>query len=299
MKKILKKIALLLLPIFSLLLLDDIYCNYQLEKNGCYAIDPGTHILVLGHSHPQCAVNDTLIPQTISMAQSSDSYFYVYYKYKKLVEANPQINTIILGYTNNVFFENMDDWIYKETYMGYKFPKYSQVIGPADKFFLFRKNPATFLKSSLDAMKVKNKLAFFNRNKVYNSLTWGGYQYSAKSEVARILSEKVIDSAALLQTKAAYYNIVYLKKIIEHAQARHIKVILLRTPLHQAYKRAYENDLVSFVNACHGKVEFWDYSQFALPDADFIDLSHLNYKGADKFSRLLRNDLQKAGYLAN
>jgi hypothetical protein len=240
-----------------------------------------------------------MIDNSINLAQSSESYFYIFYKLKKLDEANSQINTIILGYSNNIFSRDADELIFGDASFGYKFPKYSQLITWHDKFFLLSQNPDVYLKSSLDALKSKNKLAVSKVEPIFRSFNWGGYEYIDRSEIAKLLleKEKNIDNAKPAQKKVTEYNIIYLKKILEYSKLHHIKVILLRTPLHRAYQREHEDQLMALAKSYNKDVQFWDYSQFPLDDSDFIDFSHLNYKGAYKFSQTLAKDLRKNAFL--
>ncbi|MES2003060.1 MAG: hypothetical protein V4450_00965 [Bacteroidota bacterium] len=275
----------------------DIYANQILSDKISYKIDPAKKILILGHSHLQCGLNDSLIANSISLAQSSDAYFYIYYKFKKIIESNQGINTLILGYSNNVFAQYMDDWVYKGTYMGYKYPKYSQVIPIDDKMKLFLKNPATFIKASVDAIKTKNKLLFSRHDKIYDRLNWGGYQFMRQSEVATAIKKEgkgIIDSAGTFGNNVSEQNINYLRKIIAVAKEHKLNIILLRSPLHQRYKKNHEKNLEKLLlEETFKGVQFWDYADYLMKDEEFIDLSHLNYKGARKFSLMINELLHK------
>ena len=127
MKKLILKISLfipfLIITIFTV----ETFLNNKLSKNSYYAIDISKHILILGHSHSASSLNDTLIENTINLSSSGEPYFYTYYKLKKVIEANSNIDTVLLEYTNNYFFKSMDKRIYSEAELGWFYPKYSQI----------------------------------------------------------------------------------------------------------------------------------------------------------------------------
>ena len=67
---------------------------YFINKKANFKLDKNDEMIVVGHSHPECAYNDSLIPSLKNLANSGESYFYTLQKLKKIVPANPQIKTI-------------------------------------------------------------------------------------------------------------------------------------------------------------------------------------------------------------
>ena len=52
--------------------------------------------IVLGHSHPECALNDSLVPGLANFSNSGEAYFYAYYKLKKILDQNKNIKTVFI-----------------------------------------------------------------------------------------------------------------------------------------------------------------------------------------------------------
>jgi hypothetical protein len=93
-------------------------------------------------------------------------------------------------------------------------------------------------------------------------------------------------------------NVALLEKLTVYLRAHHIRLILLSVPvtpefqsvLHRdAYARM--QDTVSVFAATHGL----HYANYMTDDrfrpADFRDSNHLNYRGAEKFSRIVAREL--------
>jgi len=82
MKLFLKKSLLFLfIGTFVLLLLflsiNYIY-NKRVEK---LALDKNISTLICGDSHPMCAIDDKIIPNSINISLSAECYYYTYYLY--------------------------------------------------------------------------------------------------------------------------------------------------------------------------------------------------------------------------
>ena len=95
-------------------------------------------------------------------------------------------------------------------------------------------------------------------------------------------------------TELAITNIEYLSKLINLCRQYNVKVFLIRSPLHeksasfqneQIFKEKLSDDFSNF--------EFLDFSKFPLSNSEFGDLEHLNYRGANIFSRWFDNLLKK------
>lgn len=85
-------------------------------------------------------------------------------------------------------------------------------------------------------------------------------------------------------------NIRYLRKIIDFCQTNKVKIFLIRSPQHPLYgdlrnELVYQNVLKKSFN----DVDLLDFNNMKFPNSHYLDLHHLNYKGATKFSLMLNN----------
>ena len=183
MKKIILKIFFLFFTTFIILFILD-FTSDKLIRNIFYKINKDANILILGHSHLQYALNDSLINNSVNFSQAGDSYFYIYFKFKKIIESNTHVNTLILAISNNMFSDDIDDiWIYEKYHLEYKYPKYSNLIFYTDKWLLIKKEPISFSIASIYALKAKINLIISGNNNLIKKFEWGGYKYSSKNEL--------------------------------------------------------------------------------------------------------------------
>lgn len=97
-----------------------------------FKIDKNINKLILGHSHSQCSVNDSIFNNSINLSASGESYFFNYQKLKKLISENDQINLVFIEFTNNQIDATMDDWIWSHTKMSYYLQFYSPFMTSTD-----------------------------------------------------------------------------------------------------------------------------------------------------------------------
>ena len=56
-----------------------------------YAIPESVKNLIVGHSHSECSLNDSLILNTLNISKSAEPYFYNYFKIMKIVLSKMEI----------------------------------------------------------------------------------------------------------------------------------------------------------------------------------------------------------------
>jgi hypothetical protein len=302
MKKFAKKIFFLFIPFCLLFFIGILYMNSYLRNDSFYKLNSNIKTIILGNSHTECSLNDSLISDSKNFSQSAESYFYTYYKLYKLSEANPQIKTVILSYSNvDCNMQTVCFLTYGESSVGYRYPKYSHLISIKDNFYLFNKNPGAFLIASKDAFKEKIKFLLTKNNNFYEQLSWGHYEYLKKHTTEKLEKTKTaefmenIDNENFDTNKynIDYNNIDYLNKIIDYCLSKKIRLILLRSPLNKLYTKPYEIQFLYNANQCKTKIEFWDYVNYNISDNGFADYIHLNYMGATQFSKLINQRLKE------
>lgn len=268
-----------------------------IAKRSNFKISGHADKIIIGHSHPECAFNDSLIVNTVNVAQSGESYFFSYYKINQLLQQNKNIKCIFLEYTNNQLEKKMEDWIWSSMFLSHKYHTYAPFIDYPGNNLLMKKNPTSLLKLQIKTLLYSLKVIALKEYD-YTRKT-GGYLYLAKSKIDSLIRLK--DKAAeknKLEELFPSENLAYLDKIVLLCRARKIKLILLRSPLHEKYpgtrnEKTFKNILATRYPHLH----FLDFKNFPLRDDEFADLEHLNFKGAKRFS-VFFNDLLAHGLLA-
>lgn len=272
-----------LIVLFTLIFVSVDLSEYVVNKNSDFKLSNNTKYLVLGHSHPECAFNDSLIENFKNISQSGESYYYTYFKAKKIIEQNPSIETVFIEFTNNQINESMNSWIWKEKYMNYRYPRYSPFMNFTDKMVLAKNNLSGYLNSTSLSLK-ENSSRIINQNFNFSN-SIGGYLYLVRDKTDSLVNNIKKGYFLPENFRISENNLEYLNKIIELCEEHGKKVILIRSPQHSKYS-GYSNENIyqEIRNNLFPQIEYLDFSKFPLDNSEFGDLEHLNHKGAKIFS---------------
>ena len=64
-----------------------------------YTVPQNVNNLFIGDSHIMQGINDSIIPNSINLAENSEAYYYSYFKIKGIIKNNPSIKNIFLGFS--------------------------------------------------------------------------------------------------------------------------------------------------------------------------------------------------------
>jgi len=253
-------------------------------------------IVFAGDSNVECAINDSLIPNSINIAQSGEAYMYSYVKIKSLLEYNDQINTIFLGFSYLDLIKDTEErWLFKDEFVIEKIRTYNYLLSNSEKSLIIKKNPKAYLIGTKECI-ISNFLSFL---KSYSSeilkgkiINFGGYERVVLDKLQEDIkinafSEQLFEKG-LLQEE-------YLKRISFICQQKSIKLILINTPKHQYYSTRFNKEIKNnwlLVRNSLSQDSLLDLSTLTMPDSCFYDMDHLNYKGAIIFSSYLNSKLQ-------
>lgn len=295
MRQFIKLSITFLIVLFTLIFLLVESSEYLVKNNSDFKLSNNIEYLVLGHSHPECAFNDSLIENFKNISESGESYFYTYFKAKEIIEQNPSIEIVFIEFTNNQINESMNDWIWKEKYMYYRYPRYSPFMNFTDKIVLAKNNLLGYLNSASLSLK-ENSGRVINQNFNFaNSI--GGYLYLNRDKTDSLVINMKKDFSETEKFKISEYNLKYLSKIIDLCENNGKRVFLIRSPLHSMYSGySYEKTYQQIRNKYYSSIEYLDFSKFPLSNSEFGDLEHLNYKGAKIFSSYF-SAILKNGFL--
>jgi len=297
MKIFINSTLLFLILLLGLLLILEVGSREVINSKIEVKIKSKPQILLVGHSHPECAFNDSLINNFKNLAESGESYFYTYFKLQEVLAQNPSINTVFIEYTNNQIIAEMNNWIWDDFHMSYRFPIYAPFMSLEDQGLLLQNNPSGFL----NALSYSNKAkitTLLKRDYDYSTKI-GGYLYLNRNKTDSLLKSKgksELDKGTIapLDTGISVYNLQYLKKMVELLQQQGKKIYFVRSPLHPKYpgydnEKEYQQIRVSQFKG----IKYLDFSKFPLPNSDYADLEHINYKGAVIFSSWFNSLLQE------
>ena len=241
-----------------------------------WKLPQGKHILFMGASHIQRAVNDSIMPSAINLARSSERYMFTYIKLQHILENNKQVDTVFLMCASTDLFENADDKYFNDNEMVSYFANFYPLFNLKQwsmyetKFgtafgLLFR---PTFLKY----LKGLNYKFFING-------------FTPTTDVMDINSVYKMPSVGGYGNKINYD---YLRRIITLCHEKNVKLFFIYCPVYKP-ELYYDQDYYYNAYKTHfSDVELFDYSHFPIPNDGFVDAHHLNYKGAMIFTQELK-----------
>jgi hypothetical protein len=249
-----------------------------------------------GDSHIECAVNDSLILNSINIAQSGEAYMYTYLKIKSLLEYNNHIRTIFIGYSlQDVLKSTEERWLFLDQFVVEQVSNYNYLMGKAEKTLIFKKNPKACLKGMVDS--VLKSFSFFLRSYLSDDkndkiMQFGGYECTVRN---KLQDDIKINSFLGKKFETGLVQLKYLGMISELCHQKSIKLVLLNTPKNKYFKTKYDKETSHnwlAISNFFPNDSLLDYSEFTMPDSCFYDMEHLNYMGATKFSKYLDAELK-------
>lgn len=298
MKKFLIQISLFSFCLLSVFILIIILSNKIIDSKKIFNLPNKINYLVLGHSHPEGAFNDSLIANTKNLAQSGELYFYTYLKIQKILTDNKQIKTVFLEFTNNEIISDMEKWTKSDEQIVYRIPKYAPIMDVEDYNYIVPKNTMAFIKSLPIVFRNNVNTIIFKYDDFVASNDWGKYYYNKRQHLDFLLKVEKQKSIKNDFSKFNDVNLFYLDKILNFCKTNDVKIYLIRSPFHkqEPVYMANENKFAEILKTKYINQTFLDFKDFPLLNDEYGDLDHLNYKGARKFS-IFFNELLKNGLL--
>lgn len=292
MKNFIRK-TLIFLILSGIIVMSIIITSYWIVKRqSSFKIDQNITSIIIGHSQSECALDDSILDHSINLSASGESYFYNYIKLKEVIEDNKQIKNVFIEFSNNQVDSLMDDWIWGYNKMSYRLQFYAPFMSFKDMNVLIDNNPTDFIASySVSTRKFIYRIL---KNDYYFVDEIGGYLEIKESHVEDIIENNKFDSSISADHTLSDTNIKYLKKMISLCREHYIDVYFIRSPFHPLYE-AYENEHVfqSVYKNNFEDIKFLDFKNLIFPNDYYLDLQHLNYKGAEEYTSLLNHLLEE------
>ncbi len=235
-------------------------------------------IYILGNSHPECAINDKLLPSKfINVSQSGEPLFYTVIKARKLLTAKNQIDTIVIEFTNNSL--NTTKWILDNDRLMENYSNNFATMNKEEHLFLMENNPLKALKTFLSLTPRKIHLSA--------KIISGGYLYLKRNRLksftkAHLLKNNIIQKIIKPNELVGFKNLLLVIK-----ENPNTFFIITRMPMHKSYQ-GLDNEIQ--FQKCVNKIKllkncrFIDFLTCPLEDKCFGDAEHLNYFGAKVFT---------------
>ena len=239
------------------------------------------HILFMGASHIVYGVNDSIIPSSINLASLSERYMYTYIKLKHVLESNHQVDTVFLDCAPNDLSDHADEKYFIDNEMVSFYARYYPLFD-LSQWELYRENFGSavsllFRKTAIDYIKGLDYKYFID----------GFIPYK---QVMR-------DTTFTVEEKGNYkygnrINYKYLRMIINLCKENKCVLYLVYSP-HIKPEEYYDVDYYyESYKRYFSDVPLLDYSHFRIEDGEWCDATHLNEKGAKRFTQRIKRFLE-------
>lgn len=285
MKSFLKKISVivLVLVVVSAIMIITAYATKKRILR--YNISQNSHIVFVGNSQFETAINDSMLVGASNVAKSAKQYMMMRIDIENLLDENSQIDTVFLVVSPFSLREIDADRSYEDVTYLESITYYAPYMSIADYEELPNAKP--FVKDLLFGGCLKY---------LVNSQLCGGYLFNTRDDMAADKKKHVrakIDNANAVHNgnKITQHQLELISNICKKAG---VKLIYLSTPNWDAknvYNLKHFRKQVTQLQRSSG-ADYWDYVDYQLPDTCFSDMTHLNWRGARVFTSFLKKRLE-------
>jgi hypothetical protein len=299
MKRFLVRLASFLVFPTLILILIFLVLNQVIKQGDYFRLNPSVKNVIIGHSMPQLALNDSLISNTRNMSKDGGSYFYIYYRIKKTLESNPQIKNVFIDVSNNIFYKKYNENIYRTQSLTWRFSNVAMFVSLKDATYLLVNNFTGFLKGFKNT--ITQNIKFLKKERPKNFIEWSGWgEYYFADQVFDFdkYHRDFIPDPIYMDSEISDYSIWLLKRTIKVCDQNGVNVILIRTPINSNSEMLKnEKQYLNTIKSVFGKYKFLDFKDFYLEENEYRDISHLNYKGARKFSKFFNEQIRNIEFI--
>lgn len=285
MNTFLKKISVIVLVLIIISAVMVITAYATKKRILRYNISPNSHIVFVGNSQFETAINDSMLVGASNVAKSAKQYMMMRIDIENLLDVNPQIDTVFLVVSPFSLRETDADRSYEDATYLESITYYAPYMSIADYEELPNAKP--FVKDLLFGGCLRY---------IVNSQPCGAYMFNTRDDMA---ADKKKHARAKNDNVDAVHN---GNKITQHQLAlisdickkAGVKLIYISTPNWDAknvYDLKYFRKQVAQLQRSSG-ADYWDYVDYQLPDTCFSDMTHLNWRGAKVFTSLLKKRLE-------
>ncbi|MBL7700553.1 MAG: hypothetical protein JNK79_20505 [Chitinophagaceae bacterium] len=253
----------------------------------------GRHILVIGDSHTECAIDDDVFTRCVNLSKSASAYVFSFAVIRKWKADNPELDTVLLSYEHkSLSDEQQTGWMYDESILAQRLPYVLPYFNGGDYWNYKFSSP--FYKTLFQyPFTVRG---FHEADTLENRYTWQNEKIGmARALTYTKLKEDVAATKPLEKgtppEKLSEMSIEYIRKIADYCKRKNITLILINTPVYQWEKYVDHEQFETNRKKYFGDILYLDYKDFPLPDSCRADIWHLNAEGQRQFSEYLQKNL--------
>ncbi len=287
----LKRLVSFLFPILIVIVVLFFIARY-LSPRGLNVEDK-VSVLICGDSHTKSAINDSVLSSSINISLTSQPFFYTYSILIPLLARNPEMQTVLLGYSFHSLSPIMDSILFDSELAQencLERESYLSIMSLTYVCQLVRTNGIQILGIS----SIKQIWKSIHSTDIHDLAFIGSYypstgQNLTDENVDAAIKRHYFNESTDINNSIAVYQVDYLYKIADLCNANDVELFLVNTPISSQYYEAIPKIYLEnyYYIASTVDATLLDFHDFSLPDSCYGDSDHLNYYGATEFSLFL------------
>lgn len=264
---------------------------FKIKRDYVLEHSKDVEIIILGTSHAFLGFKSSLVENSVNLAYGSQPLKYDFFMLDKFGSLCSNLKTVILPISYHTFFsDNLEE---KETHcnINYKIylgcTYYKGINGYSFEFCV----PKLYKSKLLKIFKGTSLLDC-------DSLGWGNYNIVDTKSSDWDTNLAAVERQTTNDWSYLDDNIQYFLQMAEWCKQRGVQLILVTTPTyHTYYERLDSAQLAKTYELVHKyaveySLPYYDYLKDPrFDDQDFHDVDHLTDVGAEKFTRILKEDI--------
>lgn len=285
MRRFIKHIAAFFMLLAILMLAIFVFNQGQMSN----PIKINAKILATGDSHMACAFRPQFYPHSANISQTAEPLITSFFKIKKLIIDNPEIDTVIIGISYNSFSDYNDEKFMDGLWANNQLGRTTSLMSLSD-----------YKGYSIDTNTYNRK--YFKNTLVIPQTGDPSYvgKYIPKesglekSSVEKIISKQYYSDSTLRGVSQNSLN--YIDSIIKWTKTHEIIPIIVCPPLHKEYRERVPDIFYYTMKNVLKKyqaegLKTVNFSSQHMPDSLFSDHTHLDKLGAMRFTKMLKSTL--------
>lgn len=249
------------------------------------------HIVFLGNSHIEGAINDTIIGGSYNFGRSGDRVEMEYLKLKLLKSVNPEIDTVFVGFDNVLMYHSTQEefnsvQMHPYMYSAMDCEDWWKVLTMSSPSYLesFVVHPFSWMKLLDMRHLLKSKCD------IRDFISLGGNDWPDEDRLLEDIEKRGNLTGRYPEQKHDSLNAYFLRKTIQFCKKNRISLFFICPPQHQ-YTPCNKTDYKKWYAEEFSDVEFFDCLEMQMADSCYSNLDHLNFKGARIFSEYIDKEI--------
>jgi len=241
-------------------------------------------VLVMGDSQTQADIDDEILYNVKNLSLNHDGYFTFYKRLQLYVDANPQIDTLLLAITPHTVSPVKDEFYYNFGYIEETTKHYLPYFSLSEWWQILKTDPADVVSALVTPLRYYWNVSPENISEMGNFTPHD--KCNLESDI-KSGAERLVPSLA----QGEYGNDItlkYLTEIIKYCKEKDITLLGINTPVYHGERYFDMHNYNSLKSTLLKHVEIWDDMDMAFPDSCRRDVNHLNRKGATIYSNILK-----------